>query len=78
MNEEQLPVRLAIFASGQGSNAREIIRYFHEENHRVQDRPVEVSLIVCNKTGAGVLDIAKSANIPTLLIEKENFFRGNH
>ena len=30
MNEELMPIRLAIFASGQGTNAREIIRYFHE------------------------------------------------
>ena len=30
MKEELPPIRLAIFASGQGSNAREIIRYFHE------------------------------------------------
>jgi phosphoribosylglycinamide formyltransferase-1 len=78
MNEELSPVRLAVFASGQGTNAREIIRYFHEEGHRVLNRPVRISLIVCNKTGAGVLDIAKTGGIPVLLIEKEKFFRGSH
>ncbi len=78
MNEKLAPVRLAIFASGQGTNAREIIRYFHEEGHLVLNRRVEVCLIVCNKTGAGILDIAGTAGIPALLIEKEKFFRGSH
>ena len=72
------PIRVAIFASGQGSNAREIIRYFHEEGHAAGKRSVQIALIVCNKPGAGVLDIAEKAGIPVLLIEKEKFFRGSH
>jgi phosphoribosylglycinamide formyltransferase 1 len=78
MNEELMPIRLAVFASGQGTNAREIIRYFHEEGHLVLNRRVQVCLIVCNKPGAGILDIARAAGIPVLLIEKEKFFRGSH
>ena len=78
MNEELLPIRLAIFASGQGTNTREIIHYFHESQHLVLGRRVEVSLICCNKPGAGVLEIAEEAGIPTLQIEKEKFFRGSH
>jgi formyltetrahydrofolate-dependent phosphoribosylglycinamide formyltransferase len=62
---------LAIFASGAGSNAKKIIEYF-------KDHPsIKVALIVCNKPGAGVLQIAADANIPALLIEKERFFRGD-
>jgi phosphoribosylglycinamide formyltransferase-1 len=38
----------------------------------------EVALIVCNKPGAGVLRIAEKASIPTLLIEKERFYNGDH
>jgi phosphoribosylglycinamide formyltransferase-1 len=72
------PIHLAIFASGQGTNAREIIRYFHETNHLVLGRPVRISLIVSNKPGAGVFDIAAEAGIPVLLVEKEKFFRGSH
>ena len=34
-------------------------------------------MIVCNKPEAGVLSIAASYNIETLIIEKEQFFRGN-
>jgi len=78
MSEESMPIRLAVFASGQGTNAREIIRYFHEEGHLVLNRRVQISVIVCNKTGAGILEIAKKAGIPVLLIEKEKFFRGSH
>lgn len=78
MNEHLQPVRLAIFASGQGSNAREIIRYFRNGDHPLIGRMVEIALIVCNKPGAGVLTIAAEAGIPVCLIEKENFFRGTH
>jgi formyltetrahydrofolate-dependent phosphoribosylglycinamide formyltransferase len=62
--------RIAIFASGTGTNAAKIIEHFrHHES-------IGIALVVCNKPGAGVLDIAKKENIPTLLIEKEEFFRG--
>ena len=78
MYEELMPVRIAIFASGAGTNAREIIKYFHEAKHLVRGRPVEIALILCNRPGAGVFDVAADAGIPSLLIEKEKFFRGNH
>ncbi|MBY0477244.1 MAG: phosphoribosylglycinamide formyltransferase [Chitinophagaceae bacterium] len=63
--------RVALFASGAGSNAQKIIEHF--KNHG----QVTVALIVCNKPQAGVLQIAETHTIPTLLIEKEQFFRGN-
>jgi phosphoribosylglycinamide formyltransferase-1 len=78
MDEELSAIRVAVFASGQGTNAREIIRYFHEEGRLVASRRVQISLIICNKSGAGILDIAKAAGIPVLLIEREKFFRGSH
>lgn len=63
--------KIAVFASGSGSNAEKIIEHFrHSEN-------TCVSLIVCNKPEAGVLKIAKRKNIPSLIIDKEKFFRGN-
>jgi len=64
-------IRIAIFASGAGSNAQKIIDRFR--NHV----RIKVGLIVCNKVGAGVLTIADKENIPILIIEKEAFFRGN-
>jgi phosphoribosylglycinamide formyltransferase-1 len=63
--------RIAIFASGTGSNAQKIIDFFRNSPS------VAISLIVCNKPGAGVLTIASNENIPALLIEKERFFRGD-
>ncbi|HUB62045.1 MAG TPA: phosphoribosylglycinamide formyltransferase [Puia sp.] len=62
---------LAIFSSGTGSNAARIIQYF-------QGHPsISIRLIVCNNPRAGVLDVAATAAIPVLLIEKEQFFRGS-
>jgi len=63
--------KLAIFASGKGSNADKIIQYF--ENHR----NIHVSLIVSNKATAGVLDIAHKNGIPSLILEKHKFMESN-
>ena len=64
--------RIAIFASGAGSNAQNII------NHFATSPNIKIALIVCNKPGAGVLQIAGQAAIPSLLIEKERFFNGDN
>lgn len=62
---------LAIFASGAGSNAQKIIDHF-------RDHPqIHISLIVTNKPGAGVLQIATTEQIKTIVIDKEKFFRGD-
>ena len=68
--------QIAIFSSGTGSNAKKIIDYLTSLNRKGIPAAI-VSLIVCNKPGAGVLEIASENNIPALLIEKEKFFRGN-
>ncbi|MFB6455784.1 phosphoribosylglycinamide formyltransferase [Chitinophaga sp. Hz27] len=62
---------IAIFASGAGSNAQKII------DHLRDSQDGKVTLIVCNKPGAGVLQIAEKEGIPAVLIEKEPFFRGD-
>lgn len=64
--------RIAIFASGAGSNAKKIIEYFRLSNK------ITVALIVCNKPDAGVLKIGEEHQIPAILIEKKKFFEGNH
>jgi formyltetrahydrofolate-dependent phosphoribosylglycinamide formyltransferase len=78
---------IAIFASGAGSNAEQIIAASYpslllqekgEANTEVKNSTYRVSLIVCNKPGAGVLAIAQKAGIPSLLIEKERFFNGDN
>lgn len=62
---------IAIFASGAGSNALQIIRHFAHSDKAM------ISLIVCNKPGAGILQIADKEHIPTLLLDKEPFFQGD-
>lgn len=64
--------KLAIFASGTGSNAAKIIEYFSEPG-----KQIKISLIVCNNPNAGVLHIASKNFIPTLIINKELFFSDN-
>ncbi len=66
-----IEIRVAIFASGAGSNALEIIHHFHKHSS------IKIELIACNKPGAGVLNIAQRENIPVMMLEKEKFFRGN-
>ncbi|MGH2553599.1 MAG: DUF6787 family protein [Chitinophagaceae bacterium] len=71
VSETGKQVQIAIFASGNGTNAQKIIEYF--SNHPLYT----ISLIVCNKPEAGVLKIAGIKNIPALVIGKENFFHGD-
>jgi len=63
--------QIAIFASGAGTNAARIIDHFRHHPS------IRIALVVCNKPGAGVLDIAAREHVPTLIIEKEPFFRGD-
>ncbi|MBM3442178.1 MAG: phosphoribosylglycinamide formyltransferase [Bacteroidetes bacterium] len=59
---------IAIFASGAGSNAREIIRYVEHHVH------LRVACVACNRPGAGVLDVAAAAGIPVIALERQRFF----
>jgi phosphoribosylglycinamide formyltransferase 1 len=63
--------KIAIFASGTGTNAQKIIDHFRGKPD------ISISLIATNKSDAGVLDIARKEKIPSLLIDREKFFRGN-
>ena len=63
--------RIAIFASGAGSNAEQLILRFKNSSS------IQVRLVVSNKPSAGVLTIAQQHHIETFLIDKENFYRGN-
>ncbi|MEE9438616.1 MAG: phosphoribosylglycinamide formyltransferase [Saprospiraceae bacterium] len=61
--------RIAIFASGSGSNALKIIEHFENNAN------IEVALIVTNKRKAGVLAHANFFNIAQLIINKSYFRR---
>lgn len=60
---------IAIFASGTGSNATKIVEHFSEHP------AIKVALIISNKATAKVLDMAKSKEIPTLLINRTEFYQ---
>jgi phosphoribosylglycinamide formyltransferase 1 len=59
--------RIAILASGAGSNAKKIIEHF---NHSAKARVV---LVASNNANAGVLQIAESNGIPSFILNKGNF-----
>jgi formyltetrahydrofolate-dependent phosphoribosylglycinamide formyltransferase len=72
-NKNEQPVtRVAIFASGAGSNAKQIIKYFDSSEN------IKISLIICNKPDAGVFKVAEQAGIRSLLIERDKFFNGDN
>lgn len=58
-------MKIAIFASGSGTNAENIARYFENSKHHL------VSLALTNNPNAGVLDRMRRLNIPSLVFTKE-------
>lgn len=60
--------RIAIFASGTGTNAEVLIRHF-ELHARAQ-----VTLLVSNKADAGALNIAREHGVETMVVDREEFF----
>lgn len=60
--------RIAIFASGNGTNALNLVRYF--ELHRT----IKVEAVFVNNPNAGVITKMKEVNIPIFLFNKEMFY----
>ena len=56
--------RIVIFASGSGTNAENIIKYFQNTNL------AEVTLVLSNKSDAKVLDRAKNLSVPSQSFNK--------
>lgn len=61
-------MRLGIMASGRGSNARSIL-----ENVRGGRLQAEVPVVLCNRTGASVLNIAREFSVETHLVVRSDF-----
>lgn len=59
--------RIAILASGGGSNADNILNYFQDGSK------AEVVLLACNKDDAGAFEVANKWHIPSFLLTKDNF-----
>ncbi len=59
--------KIAIFASGSGTNAENIIQYFKDSDE------VKVALVLTNNPEAGVIQRARKLNVPTIVFNKQNF-----
>ena len=57
--------RLAVFASGNGTNCENLIRYFRNSD------VAEVALVVSNRSEAGVLQRAAQLGCPSVVIKKQ-------
>jgi phosphoribosylglycinamide formyltransferase 1 len=59
--------RIAIFASGSGTNAEKIIQHFSDH------QTIEVVLILSNKADAYVLERAKKHSIPSVVFSRDEY-----
>ncbi len=65
-----MPLKIALFASGSGSNAENIVRSF------LNDSKFEFPVIISNKKEAYVHERAKELNIPSFTFSREDFVKG--
>ncbi|MCF6297014.1 MAG: phosphoribosylglycinamide formyltransferase [Flavobacteriaceae bacterium] len=61
-------IRIVIFASGSGTNAENIIRYFDDSNK------IKIIAVLSNKKGAKVLERANKYNIKTKVFSHKEFY----
>lgn len=64
--------RIVIFASGSGTNAENIIKYFHNKGN------AEVVMVLSNKKDAKVLEKANNHKISTLYFNPISFYNTNY
>ncbi|MCC6251870.1 MAG: phosphoribosylglycinamide formyltransferase [Bacteroidia bacterium] len=60
--------RLVIFASGNGSNAENIINYFKNKKHIA-----DVIFVISNNEKAGVINRAKNLSVPVFVLKNKDF-----
>jgi phosphoribosylglycinamide formyltransferase-1 len=60
--------RIALFASGSGTNVENIANYFKNNTE------IEIGLVLSNKKDAFVLERAKKLGIPSMVFNREQFY----
>lgn len=65
-------INIAIFASGSGSNAEQIIKHF--QNHT----NIRVSLVLTNNPNALVRERAARLNVPCEVFTRDEFYKSDH
>jgi phosphoribosylglycinamide formyltransferase-1 len=63
--------KVAIFASGSGSNAQKIIEYFSGR------KDIEIALVLTNNAKAKIVERADNLNIPCVIFNKIDFFESD-
>lgn len=63
--------KIAIFASGTGSNAAKIIEYFKE------NESIQIAAVYTNNKNAAVIELARENQIPVLVFTKDDFYSTN-
>ncbi len=58
--------KIALFASGSGSNAENIIKHFDSNQN------IEISLVISNKADAFVLERAKKLDVPSVILNAQD------
>ena len=69
--QETTPKKLVIFASGSGTNAENIIKYFQK------DKRVKVEAVFSNNRAAKVLERAHKLNVKALHFDREALYGSN-
>jgi len=64
--------RIALFASGSGTNAENIIHYSRQNNS------FQVVKIYCNKPSAGIIEKATKLDVPIEIFSKNIFYNTDH
>ena len=70
-NEQKLMKRIVIFASGSGTNAENIIKYFKA------NKLAEVTHVFSNKLSAKVLKRATDLDVKAVHFDRESFYKNN-
>jgi len=65
-------IRLIIFASGSGTNAENIIRYFQS------NKVFEITYVLTNNANAGVIERAISLEVKTRIFTRKEFYETNN
>ena len=63
--------KIAVFASGSGSNAENIAKYFKDNTN------ISVEYLFCNNPKAYAIKRAKYLDIPFKIFNKEDFYNNN-
>jgi phosphoribosylglycinamide formyltransferase-1 len=66
------PLRIAVFASGAGSNALALMRHFNRYNSNGK-----VILLLSNKPDCGAVKHAAECDVEVLILTRENFYAGD-